>query len=148
MLITRTARANPRASRPRNCGISRPICSPMSVKTSPPIANVAVSHTTFARTRVPADCVRRGVRDATAPAATTARTPEALICSAIRYAAKGIANVIVLKAMESVTRGRSFLNSQPIASPTASPPALMAMKAPAAQASENEPSAAACTAIR
>src|SRR6266516_4707440 len=120
----------------------------MSMKTSAPIANVAVSHTTLVRTLVRADVVRRGLRDATAPAATTASTPDALNCSAIRYAANGVISDRVLTAMESVKRGRSFLKTQPTASPTASPPIVMATNAPAAKASENDPTAAARTAIR
>src|SRR6476469_676364 len=120
----------------------------MSVKTSAPITNVAVSQTTLERTRVRADEVRSGVRDATAPAATTARTPDVLICSASRYAANGVTSERALTATESVTRTRSFLTTQPMASPTASPPTLMRTKAPAAQASEHAPNAAARTAIR
>ena len=138
------------ASRRKNAGTSRPICNPISVKTKAPIANVAVSQTTLERTRVRADAVRSGVRDATAPAATTARTPDALICSASRYAANGVSNDTVLTATESVTKGRSFLTIQPMASPTASPPMLMRTKAPAAQASENDPNCSGthCHAVR
>jgi len=45
----------------------------------------------------------------------------------------------VLNGIGSATNCRSFLTSQPIAIPTASPPIVVATKAPAAQARENEP---------
>ena len=86
-----------------------------------------------------------GVRDATAPAATTARTPERvdLLREQIR-GERGSPVTACSRAMESVNEGTKLpqqpTNSEPDRESTK---ALMAMKAPAAQASENDPSDAA-----